>query len=106
MPKIELNTLLTTYFSAETPAQISELFSIDSVVQDEGQSYLGPSAIAAWWQAAQQKYRPIVTPLSAVDADGKICVAAEVAGDFPNSPATLHFTFAVQNDRIAALEIG
>ncbi|KJV10363.1 hypothetical protein VZ95_05475 [Elstera litoralis] len=100
-----LNNLLTSYFSAEIPGQISEIFSIDAIVVDEAHAYVGPAAIAAWWQAAQQKYRPIVTPLSATDADGKTRVAAEVAGDFPNSPITLHFTFAVQNDRITALEI-
>lgn len=106
MTEIKLNALLESYFSAETPAQICKLFSDDSVVRDEGKSYRGPNAISAWWQAAQQKYRPTVTPLSATDADGKTRVAAKVAGNFPNSPATLHFTFAVQNDHITALEIG
>ncbi len=106
MPKIDLNTLLSAYFSAETPAQISDIFSIDAVVLDEAHAHVGPAAIAAWWQAAQQKYRPIVTPLSATDADGKTRVTAEVAGDFPNSPVTLHFTFTVGNEQITALEIG
>lgn len=105
MPKITLNNLLTSYFSAEIPSQISDIFSIDAVVVDEGHSYVGPTAIAAWWHATQQKYRPIITPLSAVEAEEKTRVTAEVAGDFPNSPVTLHFTFTVGNEQITALEI-
>jgi hypothetical protein len=106
MTEINLDILMKYYFKAETSTELSEVFSIDAVVHDEGRTYIGPTAIAAWWQAAQQKYRPRITPLSAVEAEGKTRVTAEVAGDFPNSPVTLHFTFTVGNEQITALEIG
>jgi hypothetical protein len=65
----------------------------------------GLAAIKAWKIEARRKYEYTVEPLEAAQRDGKTVVTARVAGNFPGSPVTLAFIFALERDRIASLEI-
>lgn len=81
-------------------------FACDAVVRDEGRAHVGSHAIAAWWRAAKARYRHRAEPCGIQEQDGVTIVRARVTGEFPGSPAILAFSFRLDEDRIAALEIG
>ena len=86
-------------------AAIAQCFTPDAVVRDEGEQYTGPKAIGAWAADAIARYRAHAEPRALDGADGRYRLTALVTGDFPGSPATLAFRFALQGDRIAGLEV-
>jgi hypothetical protein len=100
---------IETYFSADQRQDgdaLMSTFATDAVVRDEGAKHRGAAAIRAWWLAAKQKYHHVAEPLEIADTDGGVRVRARVSGQFPNSPATLTFSFTLAGDKIAGLEIG
>jgi ketosteroid isomerase-like protein len=100
---------IRTYFAAEAPNDITAFaaaFAPDAVVQDEGASYRGPTAIRDWWLAAKARYRHSADPLTVTHEGDRTVVRARVTGEFPGSPAVLTFTFGLAGDRIRDLRIG
>jgi hypothetical protein len=81
------------------------VLAADAMVRDEGHTYEGLAAIKAWKVETRRKYEYTVEPLEAVQREGKTVVTARVAGNFPGSPVTLAFIFALEHDMIASLEI-
>ena len=106
---IALPEPIATYFAADREpdaSAIAALFTTDATVRDEGHSYTGHDAIREWQAAATRKYNYVVKPISVVEEAGVTIVTAQLTGDFPGSPATLRYEFALRGPRIAALEIG
>ena len=84
---------------------LATCFATDATVHDEGRTHEGLAAIKAWKSEARRKYEYTVEPLEAAQRDGKTVITARVAGNFPGSPVTLAFIFALERDKIASLEI-
>src|SRR5258705_8727432 len=98
---LKLPKPVAEYFAAEKAHDahaLAQCFVDDGVVQDEGGTFRGITAIRDWNAAAQEKYHHTVTPLSVVDGDGTVIVAGTVAGDFPGSPITLNHIFRLKGD--------
>jgi hypothetical protein len=80
-------------------------FSEDALVHDEGKDHRGRKAILEWTRETIEKYQPVLTPGKVEGSDRKVVVAMTVSGNFPGSPVTLSFHFAIENGRIAELRI-
>ncbi len=85
---------------------LSECFAPTAIVRDEGQTYEGLAAIKAWKIGTKKQYQHTITPLEVGDRNGKTVLKARLTGNFPGSPVTVGFSFALENGRIASLEIG
>lgn len=105
---MDMPGVVKAYFDADKrndPDALAAVFSADAVVKDEGTRHQGVGAIRNWWMAAKQKYHHVAEPIETAGADDKVSVHATVTGEFPNSPATLDFSFTVKNGKIVGLEI-
>lgn len=99
---------IAAYFSAANARDsdaTAACFTDDAVVHDEGRDMQGSSAIRAWKEQTDAKYRPRFHVTDAAHVDGRTIVTVEVAGDFPGSPIALHFAFTLAGEKIALLEI-
>lgn len=100
---------IQAYFDADSRGDgeaLVQAFAPDAVVDDEGRSHAGREAIGAWWRAAKARYRHVIEPLGMTGKGDVAEIRAQVAGDFPGSPAKLTFAFRLEGDRITGLEIG
>ncbi|MFC1430277.1 nuclear transport factor 2 family protein [Streptacidiphilus sp. N1-3] len=77
----------------------------DAVITDEGNEYRGSDAIRAWNEKASKAVGATYAVEDVAAVADRTVVAVEVAGNFPGSPVTLYFHFALRDDRIAALTI-
>ena len=105
----ELPQPLTDYFAAKNRHDIDGMlapFSPDAKVRDEGETHRGSGAIRDWMEATTRKYRVTVEIAEAAANGDAWRVAGIVSGNFPGSPATLHFVFTLAGDQITQLEIG
>lgn len=105
---MNLPPAVQAYFEAEKIDDadvLARAFSTGAVVEDEGARHEGVHAIQAWWSAAKKKYHHIAEAKEMIDAGDKVCVRADVTGNFPNSPTTLVFVFTIANGEIARLRI-
>ena len=85
--------------------RLSECFAPDAVVRDEGHTYEGLAAIKKWKAETKKKYNHTVTPLEVAERDGKTVLKAKLVGNFPGSPVTVNFNFALQAEKITSLKI-
>ncbi|WP_136618470.1 MULTISPECIES: nuclear transport factor 2 family protein [Mesorhizobium] len=100
---------LTDYFAAKNRHDIDAMlasFSSNATVKDEGETHRGPAAIRSWMEATTSKYRVTVEIADATVNGDAWRIAGIVSGNFPGSPATLHYVFTLADDRITRLEIG
>ena len=106
---LDLPTPLPAYFAAKNNFDIGgtlATFAPDAIVDDEHEQHVGREEIRAWMEAATRKYRDTAEPVT-LESDGDTHrVDALVSGNFPGSPATLHFRFRLQDALIANLDIG
>ena len=105
---VHLPDPITAYFAADKAdgAAIAQLFTQDATVKDEGHTYVGRAAIAAWKAGVSTKYTYTSEPVAVEEqADGKTIVTSHLVGDFPGSPVDLRFFFILRDDGIAFLEI-
>ena len=84
---------------------VSQCFTENAVVKDEGHTHEGRAAIKAWKTDASAKYKYTCEPLACEEKDGKTVVTSHLVGDFPGSPVDLRFCFEIEGDKIASLEI-
>ena len=84
---------------------LSECFTPNATVHDEGHTYKGLPAIRKWKADTKKKYNHTVAPLAVAHRDGKTVLEAKLTGDFPGSPVTLEFSFVLEDGKIASLEI-
>lgn len=105
---VHLQKPIEQYFAAENAGNLDDLdayFATNAIVRDESHSHVGLAAIRQWKEEAKKKYSHTVEPLHADQRDGKIVVKGKVSGNFPGSPVTLEFHFALAAEKIVSLEI-
>lgn len=98
---------LAAYFAAGRGdgEAVSQCFTANAVVKDEGHMHRGRAAIKAWKTHAAEKYEYTSEPFACEETDGKMVVTSRLTGNFPGSPVDLRFFFKVKGDKIASLEI-
>jgi len=105
---IGLSPAISDYFIADQrrdPKAVSECFTGDAVVKDEGQTYNGRDAIEQWVADTYQKYTCTVEPFAIATKDDRMVVTSHLAGNFPGSPIDLRYMFVLAGDKIASLDI-
>lgn len=105
---IELPEVIAAYFSADTKGNaqaISECFTQDANVVDEGNTYTGRDAIRQWMANASTQYTYTVEPFDIAEDGKRAVVTSHLVGNFPGSPVNLRYFFALRGDKIAELEI-
>ncbi|WP_338240475.1 nuclear transport factor 2 family protein [Aurantiacibacter hainanensis] len=105
---IALSSAIAAYFSADKKGDakaISECFTLDAVVIDEGNTYTGRDAIRQWMANASTQYTYTVEPFALSEEDRRIVVTSHLVGNFPGSPVDLRYFFVLQDEKIAELEI-
>jgi hypothetical protein len=84
--------------AGDSPETAVELFSLDGVVLDEGNTYRGPEQIAAWITASSSAFEYTVTFLGSETADdGAVVVTNRLEGNFPGGLVDLRFRFVLDD---------
>jgi hypothetical protein len=98
---------IAAYFTADSGdgEAVSQCFTENAIVKDEGHTYKGPAAIKAWKTDASAKYQYTCEPLACEEKDGKTVVTSNLVGNFPGSPVDLRYFFRLKGDKIASLEV-
>jgi hypothetical protein len=98
---------IAAYFSADEVdgEAVSQCFTENAVVRDEGHTHKGRAAIKDWKTDASAKYQYTCEPLACEEKDGKTIVTCQLAGNFPGSPVDLRFVFKLEGNKIASLEV-
>jgi SnoaL-like domain len=107
MQSLDLPRPIANYFAADEDGAetLSQCFTEDAVVKDEGHTYKGRAAIKEWKARASEKYQYTSEPL-ALDQEGrKAVVTSRLTGNFPGSPVNLRFFFELEGEKIKSLEI-
>lgn len=105
---VELPDVIAKYFVTDRKGNaeaISECFTRDAVVVDEGNSYAGRDAIRQWMANASTQYTYTVEPFALHEEGERTVVTSHLVGNFPGSPVDLRYLFVLEGDRIAELEI-
>jgi len=105
---INLPNAIATYFAADkkgSAKEISECFTKDAVVVDEGNTYTGQDAVRQWMANASTQYSYTSEPFSIAQEGGRTVVTSHLVGNFPGSPVDLRYFFVLRGDKIAELEI-
>ncbi len=84
---------------------VSQCFTANAVVKDEGHTHNGRAAIKKWKMDASKKYQYTCEPLACEEKEGKTVVTCHLVGNFPGSPVDLRFFFKLEGDKIASLEV-
>jgi len=98
---------IAAYFIADEVdgEAVSQCFTANAVVKDEGHTHKGRGAIKEWKTDASAKYEYTCEPIACEEKDGKTVVTCHLVGNFPGSPVDLRFLFKLEGDKIASLEI-
>ena len=108
MEFLDLPRPIANYFAADEDGAetLSQCFTEDAVVKDEGHTYNGRAAIKEWKARASEKYQYTSEPL-ALDQqeDRRAVVTTRLTGNFPGSPVNLRFFFELDGEKIKSLEI-
>ena len=104
---LNLPKTIAAYFIADEVdgEAVSQCFTENAIVKDEGHTHKGWAAIKQWKADVSTKYKYTCEPLACEEKDGKTVVTSHLVGDFPGSPVDLRFSFALEGDKIASLEI-
>src|SRR6266446_4092057 len=98
---------IAAYFIADKgdAKAISQCFTENAVVKDEGHTYKSRAAIKQWKTDASTKYEYTSEPFVCEEKDGKTVVTSHLVGNFPGSPVDLRYFFGLEGDKIASLEV-
>jgi len=98
---------IAAYFAADRGdgEAVSQCFTDNAVVKDEGHTHKGRAAIKEWKTDASSKYEYTCEPIACEEKEGKTVVTSHLVGNFPGSPVDLRFFFKLEGDKIASLEI-
>ena len=105
---LHLPEVIAGYVAADRKGEaqaISECFTPDAVVIDEGNRYVGRDAIRQWMANASTQYQYTVKPSDLTEDDGHMVVTSHLVGNFPGSPVDLRYRFVLDGDLISQLEI-
>lgn len=107
MELLDLPKPIANYFAADEDGDetLSQCFTEDAVVKDEGHIYNGRAAIKEWKARASEKYQYTSEPLALNQEDGIAVVTSRLTGNFPGSPVNLRFFFELDGEKIKSLEI-
>ena len=107
MEFLDLPRPIANYFMADERGAetLSQCFTEDAVVKDEGQTYNGRAAIKEWKGRASEKYQYTSELLALDREDEKTVVTSRLTGNFPGSPVNLRFFFELDGEKIKSLEI-
>jgi hypothetical protein len=105
--QLDLPKPIAAYFTADKgdSEAVSQCFTENAVVKDEGHTYVGRAAIKQWKADASIEYQYTSEPFACEQKDGKFVVTSRLTGNFPGSPVNLRFFFELEGDKIASLEI-
>ena len=98
---------IAAYFAADSGdgEAVSQCFTENAIVKDEGHTHKGRAAIKAWKTDASAKYQYTCEPLACEERDGKTVVTSHLVGNFPGSPVDLRFFFTLEGGKVSSLEI-
>jgi hypothetical protein len=99
---------VAAYFTADRGGDgeaVSQCFTANAIVKDEGHTYKGRTAITKWKTDTSAKYQYTSEPIACEEKDGMTVVTSHLVGNFPGSPVDLRLFFKLEGDRIASLEI-
>jgi hypothetical protein len=104
---LDLPEPIAAYFTADKGDSdaVSQCFTENAVVKDEGHTYNGRAAIKKWKADASTKYQYTSEPFACERKDATTVVTSRLTGNFPGSPVNLLFFFKLEGDKIASLEI-
>ena len=107
MQSLDLPGPIVNYFAADEGGAeaLSQCFTEDAVVKDEGHTYSGRAAIKEWKSRASEKYQYTSELLALDQEDRKTVVTSRLTGNFPGSPVNLRFFFELDGEKIKSLEI-
>ena len=107
MQILDLPRPIADYFAADEGGAdtLSQCFTEDAVVKDEGHTYNGRAAIKEWKVRASEKYQYTSELLALDQVDRKEVVTSRLTGNFPGSPVNLRFFFELDGEKIRSLEI-
>ena len=107
MKSLDLPTPIANYFAADEgdAETLSQCFTEDAIVRDEGHAYNGRAAIKEWKARASEKYQYTSELLALDEEDRKAVVTSRLTGNFPGSPVNLRFFFELDGAKIKSLEI-
>ncbi|MBA8830366.1 nuclear transport factor 2 family protein (plasmid) [Rhizobium leguminosarum] len=100
--------IINTYFEADRRNDANALldtFAVEAFVEDERARHQGVAAIREWWVAAKKAAQYVAKPLECTVDGDKALIRAKVSGQFPGSPVTLTYDFAIKDGKIVSLEI-
>ena len=102
---LDLPEPIAAYFSADQgdSGAVSQCFTENAAVKDEGRTYNGRAAIKKW--KADANYQYTSEPFASERKDAMTVVTSRLTGNFPGSPVNLRFFFELEGDKIASLEI-
>jgi hypothetical protein len=98
---------VAAYFTADSGdgEAVSQCFTENAIVKDEGHTYKGRAAITKWKAGTSAKYQYTSEPFACEEKDGKTVVTSHLVGNFPGSPVDLRYFFRLEGDKIASLEV-
>jgi len=104
---LDLPKRIADYFGADKSDDdaVSQCFTANAVVTDEGHTHTGRAEIKKWKTAASVKYQYTSEPFACEQKDARSVVTTRLTGNFPGSPVDLRFFFRIEGDKIASLEI-
>jgi len=87
-------------------ADTAATFAADATVLDDGNTYEGIDAIAAWIARSSSEYSYTSTRIGQqVAGDDRAVVQIRLDGDFPGGTVTLRYQFELQDELIRRLAI-
>src|SRR5258707_13178420 len=91
---------IAAYFAADRGdgEAVSQCFTDNAVVKDEGHTHKGRPAIREWKTDASAKYEYTCEPIACEQKEGKTVVTSHLVGNFPGSPVDLRFF--LRQDRV------
>lgn len=104
---VNLPMPVAAYFTADSGdgEAVSQCFTEDAIVKDEGQIHNGRAAIKEWKTNASAKYQYTCEPFACEVNGRRVAVTSHLVGNFPGSPVDLRYLFVLDGDQIASLEI-
>ena len=99
---------IAAYFTADKGHDgkaVSQCFSENAIVKDEGHTYSGWAEILQWKEVTSSKYQYTSEPFACEKRDGEIIVTSHLTGNFPGSPVDLRYFFRLEGDKISSLKI-
>ena len=105
---IQLPEPIQAYIEAHNAQDIEGIvacFAQDAEVKSEQKTYRGTEEITEWVEETVTKYHSQITPTKLANSDPDVLITAELTSDSESGSTELQFTFSLEDDKIANLEI-